>query len=148
MQGEPERFRPLSYLNDHHPDVQVVEMDLPGGIQGCVDHERRIIWIAKNLTPVQRRSVLAYEIGQLQQGPTSPHPCLAVAQRRAAEDWAARMLIPTEDFLTGFMVSFDLREIAAYLEVDLPTLRARIRGGSDEEQDAIMRTIATMRSAA
>lgn len=123
-------------------------MDLPGGIQGCVDHERRIIWLSKNLTRVERDCVLAYEIGQLLQGPTSSHPCLAAAQRRAAEDWAAQMLIPTEEFLAGFAVSFDLREIADYLEVDLRTLRTRIRGGSDEEQDRIMAGLAQSRSSA
>jgi Zn-dependent peptidase ImmA (M78 family) len=116
-------------------------MDLPNGIQGCIDHQQRVIWVAKNLTAVERRCTEAFEIGQLLQGPTSLEPCLAAAQRRAAEEWAAQMLLPTEEFLEGFRVSFDLREIAAYLDVDLPTLRTRIRCGTDEEQDRIMATI-------
>lgn len=138
QQGESERFRPDSYVRQQHPAVRVLEMELPGDIQGCIDFEQRIIWLDSRLTVVQRRCTLTFEVGQLQQGPTPNDPCLAAARQRAAEDWAARMLIPTGCLMGAFRISYDLAVIAAYLEVDLPLLRARLRGMTDGEQDAAM----------
>lgn len=142
MQGEAERWSPLTHVREQHADVQVLEAELPGEIQGCVDHGRRIIWLREGLTRIQKVCTLAYELGQLQQGPTPDDPCLAAARQRAAEDWAARMLIPEDSLPDGFRISHDLAVIAAYFEVDLPTLRARLRGLTDVEQDAIMAAIA------
>lgn len=138
-----ERFSPLAYVRDRYPDVRVIEMDLPGRIQGCVDHEQCIIWLSAGLTEVQRRCTLAYEIGQLQQGPTPKDPCTAAAHQRAAEDWAARVLIPEDGLMAAFRFSCNLPMIAAYLHVDLPTLRARLRGLTDSEQDAVMAAVQT-----
>lgn len=148
MLGEAERFCPRQYLYERHPGVRIEEMELPGGLQGCVDHEQRIIWIATGLTRVQRRCTIAYELGQLRQGPTPTDPYLAAAHRRAAEDWAARMLIPTAQLLDGFRCCSDIPSIAEGLGVDTPTLRARLRNLTDEEQDALLDVIRGMRPVA
>lgn len=132
---------PEAYVRAKHPDVQVVEMDLPMPWQGCVDHEKRIIWLAAGMSEVDRRCTLAFELGQLEQGPAPADPFLARARQLAAEDWAARKLLDLPTVLDGLRVARTLPEIAAVLAVDTPTLRARLRGLSDSEQDAAMEAI-------
>jgi hypothetical protein len=123
-------------------------MDLPGRLQGCVDFEAGIVWLTMGMTDAQARCTLAYEIGQLEQGPTSTHPCLARAQQRAAEEWAALMLISTEEFTAAWAGCLDLAEMADRCGVDLQTFRARIRATSDADQDAAMQAIAATRLSA
>lgn len=146
MLGESARWSPEAHMREQHDGVRIVEMALPGQLQGCVDHKQRIIWLATGLSSVQRRCTLAYEIGQFEQGPAPADPCLAAARQRAAEDWAARMLLPIDRLLAGFSVSHDLAQIADCLEVDTPTLRARLRGLTDDEQDSVMETIHGMQA--
>lgn len=149
MQGETERVCPRAYVRERHPDWEVVETSrLPAGVLGCVDHERRIIWLASGLSEAQQRCTLAYEIGQLQQGPTPRDPCLAAAHQRAAADWAAMLLIPSEDFAAAWGMYPDLPSMAASLGVDLPTFRARIRAASDADQDAAVEAMRQMRQSA
>lgn len=147
MWGEPD-WSPWSHLAEHHRDVRVRRTLLPGRLLGCVDLQRRIIWLDTDLTEVQERCTLAFELGQLEHGPVPANPCLAAAHRRASEDWAARMLIPTGRLLAGFSVSFDLSQIADVLEVDCPTLRARLRGLADDEQDMVMDVLRGMSAVA
>jgi hypothetical protein len=141
MWGEPNHWRPEDHLRIEHPGIRVFDVALPGRLQGCIDHESGIIWLDVGLGPAEWRSTLAYEIGQLQQGPTPQDSCLAAAHQRQAMDWAARMLVDAEDLFEAFGQSSDLAEIAARLEVDLPMLRARFRCLSDAEQDELMEAI-------
>ncbi len=123
-------------------------MELPGQLQGCIDHAKRIIWLDVGLSRVARRCTLAFEIAQLELGPTPDHPCLAAARRRAAVDWAALMLITSEEFAAVWAHSIDLSAMAALLEVDVATFRARIRAASDSDQDAVMEIIGQTRLSA
>lgn len=148
MWGKPAQWDPAQHLAQHHPDVRVHRRKLPGALMGCVDLRQRIIWLGIGLTDVQERCTLAFEIAQLEQGPTPDDPCMAAAYRRAAEEWAASMLLPSDRLIAGFSVSYRLDEIAAALEVDTPTLRARLRGLTDEEQDDVMDTIRGMSAVA
>lgn len=148
MWGKSKRWCPWTYVRERHADVQVVTTKLPGQLQGCVDPVERVIWLDEDMSRVQRRSTLAFELGQLQNGPTPQEPHLAVFHRRAAEDWAARMLIPTDDLLDALSLSGSLDEIAEMLHVDVPTLRSRLRGLTDDEQDAIMSLVERWRIAA
>lgn len=141
MRGSRRTWNPWVHLRDRHPDVQVVETTLPGQLLGCVDHTQRIIWIAEGLCEVRRTSTLAYEIGQLEQGPTPDDPKLAWTHQRAAEDWAARRMLPFDCLVDGFRAAKRIPDIARFLEVDTAMLRARLRGLSDEEQDAIMEAL-------
>lgn len=139
------RWEPHEFLRERHPDVRLVEWDLPFPVQGCADHARRIIWLARRLTVVQARCVLAFQIGALEQGPVPDDPCLARARQRAAQDWAALMLIPTDDFVAAWGNCLDLSAMADRCGVDLPTFRNRIRAASDADQDAAMRAIVETR---
>lgn len=136
-----ERWCPDAYLKHRYPDVRVYDVELPGRLQACVDHEQRIIWLRAGLTAVERRSALAYEIGQLEQGPTPLDPLCAAAHERAAGDWAARMLIGTDALMDVFACCDSYAAIAECLDVDLPTLRTRLRGLTDAEQDRVLEAI-------
>lgn len=125
-----------------------MECDLPGELLGCVDLEKRIIYLAPGMDEVRARCTLAFELGQLEQGVAPEDSCLARAYQRAAEEWAARMLIPAHDLYAAFLGSAYLPQIAAMLNVDLPTLRTRLRGMTDEEQDGVMHALRGMEAAA
>lgn len=143
--GNRNVWDPWAYAEQRHPDVRVVVMKLPARVQGCVDAEQRTIWLDEDLTPVQARCVLAYELGQLEHGVPSDDPCVQRARQRAAEEWAALMLIPSEVFVSAWGNCLDLSAMAARCNVDLPTFRARIRAASDADQDAAMQAIADTR---
>jgi hypothetical protein len=123
------------------PAVHVVITELDGPVQGCVDLGRRIIWLDSQLSPVEQKCVLAYEIGQLLHGPLPEDPCAAAAHRRDCEEWAALRLIPVEALLDAFRMFRELPAIAAWLDVDDATLRTRLRCLTDAEQDAVMAAI-------
>lgn len=149
MWGSRNAWDPWTYVEEKHPDVRVVVMKLQDRVQGCVDVDRRIIWLDRGLTPVQARCVLAYELGQLEQGSTAGDPRLARAADRAAEDWAALMLIPSELFAAAWAGCLELAAMAAFCDVDVPTFRARIRAASNDDQDVCIKAIAeTRRSSA
>lgn len=141
MQGETAAWNPRAYLRRHHPDVRVIETDLPGQLLGCVDHEQRVIWLARGLDEVGQRCTLAFEIGQLQRGPTPQDPSLARVHQWVAEEWAAIRLIPFQRMCEAFRTVATIPEAAALLAVDTPTLRTRLRALTDPEQDAVMAAI-------
>jgi hypothetical protein len=138
-------WEPWDHLREVHPDVRVVEMDLAGRLQGCVDVEQRIIWLATGLDGVARRCTLAYEIAQLEQGPVPSDPCMAQAHQRAAQDWSSLMLISSEEFVAAWASCLSLAAMAERCGVDLPTFRNRIRAASNAEQDAAVAAIAETR---
>lgn len=138
-------WEPDAYLTDRHPDVRVIPWDLPEPVQGCISHKQRTIWLATNLDPVQRRCALAYEIGQLEQGPAPEDPFLARDRQRRAEEWAALMLIPTDVFVAAWEHCLDISEMAARCRVDVRTFRTRIRAASDDDQDLAMAAIGQTR---
>lgn len=138
MWGTPRAWCPFTCLEEHHPDFEVRATELPSRLLGCVDLDRRIIWLAHGLTPVQKRCTLAFEIAQIVHGPVPTEPRLASAYRAMTEEWAARRLIPMNALLSGFDLSWSLEDIASALDVDHATLRSRMRCMTDEEQDAVM----------
>ena len=101
----------------------VIEYDLPPGLLGCMDRERRIIWLTRGLNEAQRRSVLAYEVAEFELGPFDPD-----RSDEATGEWAARLLIPFDALLRAFRTTDVRSEAAELLGVDAPTLRARLRG--------------------
>jgi hypothetical protein len=141
-------WSPDEYMRERYPDWRVVEWDLQPGLLSCRDCGERIIYLARGLDRVRRRCVLAFEAGRLLQGPTPADPCLAAARQRAAVDWAAVMLIPSELFVEAWGHCVELPELAAYCGVDVPTFRNRIRAASDGDQDAAMEAIGRMRLSA
>lgn len=145
MWGNRNGWDPWTYVEQRHPDVRVEVMDLEGRVQGCVDVQRRVIWLDAHLSPVQARCVLAYEIGHYEQGPLPDNPCVARAMDRAAAEWAALMLIPSDMFVAAWANCLELDAMAARCGVDLPTFRHRIRAASDADQDAAVKAIAETR---
>lgn len=138
--GETERARhwsPWRHLRRHHPDVRVYEVELPDDLLACVDLDRRIIWLDSRLTQAEVRCSLAHEIGHLERG----WPCMPggeSAEERAVDDWAARRLIDVHDLVRALQWSSHVDEIAEELWVDAHMVRARFRGLTDDEQDAVM----------
>lgn len=116
-------------------------MELPAGLLGCVDHDKRIIWLTTGMTQSERRCTLAHELGHLERGPAPVDPAAAEAEERAIDEWAARLLIPRCALVRAFQWSQYLEEIAEELWVDLKMLRARLRAMTDEEQDAVMEAL-------
>lgn len=141
MLGASGAWSPARCLMEHHPDFEVRKTDLPSRLLGCVDLDRRIIWLAHGLDSTQERCTLAFEIAQIVHGPVPENPRLAGAYRVTAEEWAARRLVPMSALLTGFQLSYSLDCIAVALDVDHATLRSRLRCMTDEEQDAVMEVI-------
>lgn len=141
MRGSARRWDPEAYLGQQYPDARLVETDLPPGLLGCVDHGRQLVFIARNLPEPQRRCTIAYELGQLRNGPMPNDPHLARARETAALDWAARQLIPSAAIAAAFAECYTIQMAAAWLDVDLPTVRARLRGLTDAEQDQVMSSI-------
>lgn len=149
MRGNRDAWCPRAYVREVHPGVRVMETDrLPGDTQGAIDYDRRIIWLARGLPEAAHRSTLAYEVALWEFGPPPDDPMLAAAHTRAATDWAALMLIPSDDFSRAWANCLDLEEMAARVGVDLPMFRARIRAASDADQDAAVEAIAQTRLSA
>ncbi|QUW17638.1 ImmA/IrrE family metallo-endopeptidase [Agrococcus sp. Marseille-Q4369] len=69
--------------------LEVHTAALPQGFLGAFDHERQRILLARGLTPVEQRSVLAHELGHA----LLMHVGSSSADERAAERFAARVLI-------------------------------------------------------
>ena len=148
MWGNSSRWDPWAYATERWPDVQVVEAPLPGSVQACYDPGQRIIWLDAALTRVEARCALAYQLGHLEYGPNPQDPYLAAAHHRAAVEWAALMLVPSDVFAAAWAGCLDLAAMAAYANVDLSTFRARIRAASDADQDAAVEAIAATRLSA
>lgn len=138
MRGNSNSWDPWAFVREHHPDARVITTTLPARVQGCVDHHQRIIWLSAGLSDVEAKCALAYEIAELQQGPTPGDPCTAAAHRRAAEEWAAIMLVPIESILSACLTVATIPEIAARIGVDSATLRSRLRSLTNDEQDRLM----------
>lgn len=120
-------WSPWRHLREWYPNFHVHEAELPGALLGCVDVGKRIIWLSGDLTHAQRRCTLAFQLGHLEVGPASDD----------AYDWASRLLMPFEVLLRSYQRYGDLPEIAEELWVDVPMLKARLRGLSNEERSLL-----------
>ena len=135
-------------MRERHPDVLIVcDMELPGGLLGCTDHDKRIIWLDSRLCQAERRSTLAHEIGHLHRGPVPVDPIQAALEERLVDEWASRKLIDGRALAAAFRWSPHYAEIAEELWVDEHTLRARLRCMTDEEQDMVLKAICDHRQA-
>lgn len=139
--AEKTLWSPWRHLKDQFPDVEVYEIEFSVKMLGCVDLDKRIIWLDSRLTQAERRCTLAHELGHLERGVVCCDPLAAENEERAIDEWAARMLIPAGSLVRAFQWSSHLPEIADELWVDLHMLRARLRGLTDCEQDALMEAI-------
>lgn len=94
-------------------EVSIVEARLPYGWWGAYDSTNHRILILPELAWVQRRSVIAHELGHAYYR----HPGTSVKQERQASHWACRRLIDQSDFIDALRISDDVQGVAHILEV-------------------------------
>lgn len=119
-------YDPASDIAHRYPDWLVALADLGGLIPEVLSPARRVILLERNLGPVRRRCSLAHAIAHLDLG--HDHPVTGHYENReeaAANDLAARRLIPLRDYAEVLSWTRDPAEVAAELVVDRETLRVR-----------------------
>lgn len=100
--------------------VDVTCAPLPADWLGAYDHPRRRILLARGLTPIEQRSVLAHELGHA----VFMHAGTSAAGERAAERFAARVLIDPQQLAAACTWAHDDQELAEELGVTVDVLRA------------------------
>ncbi len=100
--------------------VDVRDARLPSGWLGAYDDARRRILLAHGLTPVEERCVLAHEIGHAMR----MHVGSSDADERAAEGFAARLLIDPAALRAASAWARDDVELADALDVTVDIVRA------------------------
>lgn len=103
--------------------VRVVMTHMPEGLLGGYSPIENRIYLDLGLTPCERRSVLAHELGHVyyghtcDQGPNSPI-------ERQADTYAATLLVHPEDYAQLEQISPDVHYIAEELNVTPDTVHA------------------------
>lgn len=92
---------------------------LPVGCLGAYEHERERILLARGLTPVEQRCVLAHELGHA----LLSHVGSSAADERAAERFAARLLIDPRALAEACRWARDDAELADELGVTIDIVR-------------------------
>ena len=131
------RYNPWVQVGQR-PDIEVsCRADLQGAEGAWVPSER-VILLSGTLGWRARRSVLAHELVHLELGhQPSCLPWFARRQERDAINTAARRLVPVEALAGALSWSQDVYELAEELDVDVPTVRARLDCLTNEEKDYI-----------
>lgn len=138
---------PWGALRDNHPDVTMAVTRLPAGQAWWLPEDRAIV-LDDRLTQAERRSALAHELEHLVAGDTHCDPKLhggaRIGRRRekAADHSAAKRLITLDELADALVWSLDYAEVAEHLHVDQRTVRARIKGLTQDEKNYIERRIA------
>lgn len=100
--------------------LEVLETGLPPGWLGAYDHPGRRILLARGLTPVEQRCVIAHELGHA----LRMHVGASDADERAAERFAARVLIDPAALRSACAWARDDDELAEELGVTVDVVRA------------------------
>lgn len=82
--------------------------------RGFYDHPNRRVIYDFTLTPIERRSVVAHELGHAYYG----HVGRVRAQEEAADLYAARLLIHPTEYAAAERISTDVQWIADELQVE------------------------------
>jgi hypothetical protein len=131
-------YDPRADVAWRYPDWLVVPADLGGVIPEVLCPVRRVILLERTLDDIGLRCSLAHAIAHLDLGHT--HPVTGFYEKReevAANDLAARRLVPLEDYATALAWSRERAEVAAELQVDIATLRARETGLTRAERQVL-----------
>ena len=141
-------YCPWSDIGRRYPNVHVGVHDIAPARAAWVD-DAQVVFIDRRLSRVEGRSALAHEIAHIDLG----HEPRGMAwfdtrQEREATALAARRLISVDRFVEAFLWCRDDRELAAELQVDVPTLRARREAFTATEVSRIEYRIATIETAA
>ncbi|MFL6062296.1 MAG: ImmA/IrrE family metallo-endopeptidase [Marmoricola sp.] len=127
-EGRPRQlsYDPADDVARRYPDWLVAHADLGGLIPEVLCPVRRVILLERGLGPARRRCSLAHAIAHIDLGHT--HPVTGHFENReeaAANDLAARRLIPLRDYAEALSWTRDPAGVAAELVVDPETLRVR-----------------------
>lgn len=101
-------------------ELEVLVARLPPDWLGAYDDRRRRILLAPGLTPVEQRCVLAHELGHA----LRMHVGTSAADERAAERFAARVLIDPAALRHACAWARDDVELAEELGVTVDVVRA------------------------
>lgn len=96
--------------------TRVVRTTQLGDRRGAYDHTRHIIYLARDLTPVETRCTLAHELGHAHHGHEHDDR-LQSATERQARAYAARLLISPTLYEAAEHVTPDIHWIAEQLDV-------------------------------
>lgn len=119
-------YDPVADVARRYPDWLVADADLGGLIAEVFSPARRVILLDHSLGPAVVRCSLAHAIAHLDLGHT--HAVRGHFENReevAANDLAARRLIPLDAYAEALAWTRDPAEVAAELFVDGATLRVR-----------------------
>lgn len=115
--------------------VTVRTADL-GHRDGLWDPDTRTIWLHYDLTPAQRRCTLAHEVIHAARGDEKLHDhVLTARQERLVDEIAARLLIALDDLADALRWCGSDGHLCEVLNVDSPTLAARMQHLTEEERD-------------
>ena len=123
------------------PDWTVIFADLPDGMLGATDHQRKVIYLDRGMTQAQRRATLAHELQHVHRGPVSA--ALVEQDEQDVDHAASRELIPIESLVSAVKWCHhgDLDELADELWVDRDTVETRLRNLHPAERHAITRAV-------
>lgn len=93
--------------------IPVTTARLGADLLGLYDAERHAIALAEGLTPVERRCVLAHELGHAVHGHRSGSPC----NERVADAFAARLLVDPEALQRAALWTHEPWELAEELDL-------------------------------
>lgn len=127
-----------------HPDIWVHRCRLDEGT-GWWCPDERVVLIDDRLDRRQARCVLAHELAHALLGHRACHDYgdsdwLAQRVEAAADDWAARRLLPLPALVDALaMHPDDLEAVAAQLDVVADVVRLRLRALAPTERAALVR---------
>lgn len=133
-------YDPGADLALRYPDWVLADADLGGLVTEVLCPERRIILLDRAQTHAVRRSSLAHAVAHLDLDHT--HPVRGYFENReeaAANDLAARRLIPLPVYAATLSWTRAPEEVAAELGVDRATLRVREARLTKAEREVLRR---------
>jgi hypothetical protein len=133
------KHHPWRYLRSR-PDVRVIFVELPDGVLGFCDHEKKTIWLTTGMRQRQRREVLQHELEHLDRGRVAGH--FEREEERAVEAATAHALITLPELLTALRWSRDMHEVADELWVPVDLVAVRWNHLHPAETAAVKRVLA------
>ena len=127
--------------------VELAEAPTPEGILGYYDPDSRRVVVRPGLSWRARRSTIAHELAHVEMG-DSTEPTWWAQQNServedAADEIAARSLMPSlSDLVDVLEWATGVDQIADAMEVDVATVRARMRTLTDNERRYVDRRMA------
>jgi len=122
------------------PDVRVIFADLPAGLLGFCDHDKRTIWLTNGMSQRQRRAVLQHERTHLLRGRVCGH--FEQREELAVEQQTAHSLIPLAALVDALKWSRDTHEVAAELWVPVDLLVVRMAHLHPSERPLVREVLA------